>query len=58
MNDDLLPCPFCGSSELHEEGGIETFRIGCDDCGAEGPTGVDELEATAAWNDRAQIVGN
>lgn len=52
---DILPCPFCGSSELHEESGVDMFRVGCDDCFAEGPHGVDEQEAITAWNDRARL---
>lgn len=51
---DILPCPFCGSEELHEEDAVNYWLIGCDDCFAEGPHGVDRMEAIVAWNDRAK----
>ncbi len=45
---DLLPCPFCGGSDLHSNGAW----IACG-CSAFGPTGGCKEEAVAAWNTRA-----
>ena len=46
---ELLPCPFCGGSELlrrHTPAGVS---IVCDECGAEGPHSENHAED---WNRR------
>jgi Lar family restriction alleviation protein len=52
----LLPCPFCGSTNIDAEGWASTNSSGpaCDDCGASaGSTLADTPEANiAAWNKR------
>jgi hypothetical protein len=59
---DLLPCPFCGSSNLRYEFCGSHGYIECNECGAQGP--CDELAADpicdiqaadAAWNRRAVL---
>lgn len=57
---DLLPCPFCGSTNLrHEFAGSQGF-IECNECGTVGPCDeraadpiCDYDAAYAAWNRRA-----
>ena len=46
---DLLPCPFCGSTEAHSVGDA----IMCDGCEAMGPDGHTPDEARDRWNTRA-----
>lgn len=50
MNNELLPCPFCGSKKIMTIGIYE-----CSDCGAVGPsTRSDEKsEKLESWNYRA-----
>lgn len=52
MSEQLLPCPFCGSTNLDMRDARDF--ITCRDCGAEGPyqPGV----AAHAWNSRADLV--
>lgn len=49
---DLLPCPFCGSSNLDDQGPSYT-QIMCNDCGAHEYDQPSREEAIAAWNRRA-----
>lgn len=56
MNEELLPCPFCGSrNQIIEQmnGTIKTFKVLCDHCGAS--TGFTDKSATENWNQRAAI---
>ena len=54
MTAELLPCPFCGGTDLQaSSNGIESCFFGCG-CGAEGPTCFTHVEALEAWNRRAQ----
>lgn len=51
-----LPCPFCGghSSQIkqHVALGISSFSVCCKNCGAEGPTGTSERQASSHWSER------
>jgi Lar family restriction alleviation protein len=46
---DLLPCPFCGSSNIHDLKNLDW--IACEDCGAQIEDG--EPSARELWNRRA-----
>ncbi len=52
---DLLPCPFCGSTNLYYEHERPQGYICCSDCGAEGPCYGLPADKTGlqAWNSRA-----
>lgn len=63
-DDEPLPkiertkdCPFCGA-DVATGGHFRTWehhkgcRVGCTNCGAEGPLGNSEETALAYWNDR------
>ena len=59
---DILPCPFCGSNEVHHEFDLPLVFIECSKCGTEGPrfqpSGAaicDHEAAHAAWNRRAAL---
>lgn len=49
---ELLPCPFCGSSDLECLNDGYNCTIACLDCHAEGPPMPTEPVAAAAWNQR------
>lgn len=46
---DLKPCPFCGETQLHQNGSL---FIDCPSCGAVGPHAQDDLCAVQNWNTR------
>jgi len=50
----LLPCPFCGGTDLRTRGGSVTFWVQCADflCGADGPVSTTKRGAADAWNKR------
>lgn len=51
---DLLPCPFCGSTDVHTSPNGENYAyVYCNTCGAEGPTN-DIGSVVMTWNRRAQ----
>ncbi|NSY12426.1 Lar family restriction alleviation protein [Agrobacterium vitis] len=54
MTDTLLPCPFCGSTELTIAANQFSW-VACAFCAAEGPQVVSISEATKTWNRRAMI---
>lgn len=47
---ELLPCPFCGSTNL-----VKSPWIECDNCGAMGPSPRDCDNYSGEWNRRASI---
>lgn len=57
---DLLPCPFCGSTDPEAdeqkfpyEGGVKIKQfVGCLDCFTQGPTANNESDAVELWNTR------
>ena len=51
---EILPCPFCGSSDVAIESGDngKQWWVECRCCDAEGPLSeLSELVAAASWND-------
>ena len=57
MKVKLLPCPHCGSDDLHSDTEIFKGRhfgfVECLDCPALMRTGTTEEEAVKAWNKRS-----
>jgi Lar family restriction alleviation protein len=53
MTEKLLPCPFCGSAEIHAPSAANKLCL-CAQCNAEGPIATNKPDAIAAWNRRAQ----
>ena len=53
----VRPCPFCGSSQAHSEGGLSDgkyhHRVVCNRCTAQGPGGATMGEAWAGWQTRS-----
>jgi Lar family restriction alleviation protein len=62
MNDELKPCPFCGSDKIreskdfkitkNEELRIITTCVKCTYCGCNGPTIAYVEDTILAWNKR------
>jgi Lar family restriction alleviation protein len=54
----LLPCPFCGGTNIDaehticEHEGKDGFQAGCHTCNATGPTAPDAWMAAYRWNER------
>ena len=62
MTEELLPCPFCGSTELLGDFYInrnlhESYAIFCTNCDAT-LRGYTKSEVIDAWNSRAEPIGN
>ena len=62
MSEELLPCPFCGSTELLGDFYInrnlhESYAIFCTNCDAT-LRGYTKSEVIDAWNSRAEPIGN
>ena len=56
----LLPCPFCGSTDLDPSMALSStgeVNSGCYRCGAIGPQKGNEIDAAKAWNTRADAEG-
>src|SRR5437879_11872239 len=56
----LLPCPFCGSTEVSISHTVQgSCWVVCETaaCGAIGPTKSTPAEAASAWNTRVLVVG-
>ena len=59
ITPEMLPCPFCGSSDvrLRHHQAAQMSWVSCVSCGLEAPseTGVTDDEAAAYWNRRAAL---
>ena len=56
----LLPCPFCGGTEVSLSHTVQgSCWVACDTetCGAIGPTKPTPAKAASAWNTRGLLVG-
>jgi Lar family restriction alleviation protein len=49
----IKPCPFCGSSNLHEEKDFPFF-VHCAGCATDGPLRDDADTSREAWNTRQE----
>ena len=55
VDDEIKPCPFCGTSYFRIEIGSPTSRVFCRQCGACGPFKIGEANAAIeVWNKRAE----
>lgn len=56
MNDNLLPCPFCGARPAEAQWGVTmiTYSFRCDNCGCE-MEGDLKRDLTERWNTRAAL---
>ena len=52
---ELLPCPFCGSSDLESAKYIISYYIQCNDCQAVSPKCGTLEDLHLAWNKRANF---
>ena len=50
MSIELLPCPFCGSTDVYMAIWVKSVK--CDQCGSIGPFGADNAASVLAWNTR------
>lgn len=55
---DLLPCPFCGASDVLVDDDPAFATIYCENCGAKGAPSLDHNEAAEAWNRRSDRAGH
>lgn len=53
-NQQLLPCPFCGSLDLHIVSGV-SYGVKCHQCYSKVQCCSSRDKAIKAWNTRAQI---
>jgi len=53
VSADLLPCPFCGSTNIGEPIRRRPLQVACIDCGGEGPEALTHDDARDRWNTRA-----
>lgn len=52
MDEELKPCPFCGSKEVNlMDDGV--FYVSCFNCSTDGPMSDTDRGAIKAWNTRA-----
>lgn len=54
QSNQLVPCPFCGSTNLIVEPHYDESCVLCQSCGTEGPTG-DYKACQDKWNKRFLI---
>lgn len=54
--EELKPCPFCGSTNVHMSDGEKDWMqyVYCEDCNAIGPDGNTMISYAEAWNQRAE----
>jgi len=54
MSKELKSCPFCGSTDLIDEGWLEqdSYFVNCERCDATGPIAKSEKGARRLWNMR------
>lgn len=52
--EELKPCPFCGSEKLHTGCVINNWCVICDDCDCRTNWFSEKSNAIAAWNRRAK----
>jgi Lar family restriction alleviation protein len=53
----LLPCPFCGSREVHGSAFQDTFPyVICEKCGATGGAARENRQAVENWNRRPETL--
>ena len=50
---ELLPCPFCGGTDVDVMFACNIVYVGCRDCNAEGGKWRTEKTAVKHWNRRA-----
>lgn len=58
MNEELKPCPKCGSSDLglmrmEEVQGLEWYQVSCKTCGTRAKWRNTASDAIASWNEEA-----
>lgn len=55
MNEELKPCPFCGSKNIRIWGGGNTFPyVECSNCIASTASELTRVEAVKNWNRRSK----
>lgn len=52
---DLKPCPFCGGAAEYDTYDPSGHCSNFDNCGFQGPRGVNKEDAVSMWNHRAPI---
>lgn len=55
LSPELLPCPFCGSRNVHSEQTVTDGSVWCGDCCGK-MVKADEPTAIEQWNTRATLV--
>ncbi|QNB13469.1 restriction alleviation protein, Lar family [Paraburkholderia tropica] len=50
MDNQLKPCPFCGSDDTYTDSALGKRQVLCNACEAAGPTEETDDEAIASWN--------
>lgn len=54
MSKNLNPCPFCASTDVHEETSFP-FYVHCASCRTDGPMHDNADAARDAWNTRKEV---
>ena len=53
---ELLPCPFCGGTEVYTKNELYGYQAICNDCLARSPLSENRNRAIVRWNTRAPIL--